>query len=51
MKMLKQWDHRTSLDIENERAEADLDNLQCLIFGLTLILVAAGLIVGTWLWM
>jgi len=49
--MTKQWDHRTSLDIENERAEAALDNLPCLIFSLTLILVAAGLIIGAAIWL
>jgi hypothetical protein len=49
--MPKQWDHRTSLDIENERAEATLENLPYLIFGWVLVLIAIGLIVGAWLWL
>jgi hypothetical protein len=41
------YDERTSLDIEGE----NLGNLLGWLFGTFLIVVAAGLIVGTWLWL
>lgn len=40
-------DERTTLDIEGE----NLGNLLGWLFGAFLIVVAAGLIVGTWIWL
>jgi len=45
--MPKQWDHRTSLDIELETT----GNCLGWIFGTFLIVVAVGLIIGAWVWL
>lgn len=45
------FDKRTSLDIETEGSIIALDNLPCLIFGIALIIIAAGLIIGAMIWL
>ncbi|MFA5340592.1 MAG: hypothetical protein WC332_02330 [Clostridia bacterium] len=41
------WDKRTSLDMENE----SMEGLACKITAIAFILVGAGLIIGSWLWL